>query len=73
MENATKITCPACGATLLFAGRRGNSKDFIFRSKGEGGKIQTQAQCSACKRIYNYDLILVDNPREVTGNEIWKD
>lgn len=73
MENATKVTCPSCGATLLFAGRRGNPKDFIFRVTGENGKIQTQAQCCECKRIFNYDLILVDNPREVDESEIWKD
>lgn len=70
MENSTKITCPICGAVLMFAGR---NNDFIFRRSGTGEKIQAQAKCLACDKYFNYDLILVDNPREVTGNEIWKE
>lgn len=68
MENATKITCPSCGANMLFASRNG---DYIFRNRGD--KLQTQAKCSACGLMFEYDLILVDNPKEVTGNEKWKD
>ncbi len=67
MENATKITCPACGGNMLFASR---GSDYVFRNRGD--KLQTQAKCRECGLIFNYDLILVDNPSEVTGKDVWR-